>query len=76
MLGRKLYEQFNVVVRLTTRVRVTRSVWVDLLGRAQHGECTQGDLETLGALVLTDARRQDVPPRTSASGLLGMKQYW
>ena len=37
MLGRKLYEQFDVVVRLTTRVRVTDPVWVDLLRRARHG---------------------------------------
>ena len=35
MLGRKLYEQFDVVVRLTIQVRVTDSVWVDLR-RARH----------------------------------------
>lgn len=31
MLERKLYEQFGVVVRLTTQVRVKDSLWVDLL---------------------------------------------
>ena len=54
MLGRKLYEQFDVVVRLTIQVRVTDQVWVNLLQRARHGECHEEDLKTLCALVLTD----------------------
>ena len=56
MLGRKLYEQFDVVVRLTQQVRVTDPVWVDLLRRARHGECHEEDLETLRGLMLTDSR--------------------
>ena len=56
MLGRKLYEQFDVVVRLTIQVRVTDSVWVDLLRRTRHGKCTEMDLAMLRGLVLTDTR--------------------
>ena len=56
MLGRKLYEQFDVVVRLTTQVRVTDQVWVDLLRRARHGECHEDDLKTLRGLVLTGSQ--------------------
>ena len=54
MLGRKLYEQFDVVIRLTIQVRVTDQVWVNLLRHARHGECHEEDLNTLRGLVLTD----------------------
>ena len=56
MLGRKLYEQFDIVVRLTIQVRVKDSLWVDLLRRAGHGECNQADLNALQELVLTDSK--------------------
>ena len=56
MLGHKLYEQFDVVVGLTTQVRVMDSVWVDLLRWARHGKCFKEDLLTLQELVLIDPK--------------------
>ncbi|KIN94128.1 hypothetical protein M404DRAFT_169106, partial [Pisolithus tinctorius Marx 270] len=37
LLGRRIYEQFNVVVRLKTQVRVTDAEWVDLLQHVRNG---------------------------------------
>jgi len=52
MLGRKLYEQFDQVVRLKTQVRVTDSEWLDLLQHVQYGSCTEAHLSMLRELVL------------------------
>ena len=41
ILGRKLYEQFDTVVRLKTQVRITDPEWVDLLQHARHGRCKE-----------------------------------
>ena len=47
MLGRKLYEKFDIVVQSTTQLRVTYCVlWVDLLRRARYVECHKEDLKT------------------------------
>ena len=56
MLGCKLYEQFDIVVRLITQAEATDCVWVDLLQRARHDECHEENLKTLHGLILTDAQ--------------------
>jgi len=53
MLGRKLYEQFDTVVRLKTQVRVTDPEWLDLLQHAWHGTCQESHITMLCHLVLT-----------------------
>ena len=59
IVGRKLYEQFNVVVWLKTQVQVTDPEWLDLLQHARHGDCTEKHITMLRSLVLTHA---DCPP--------------
>ena len=56
ILGRKLYEQFDTVVRLKTQVRITDPEWVDLLQHARHGRCKEHHLTMLRSLILTDHR--------------------
>ncbi|KAF9228807.1 hypothetical protein BS17DRAFT_772542 [Gyrodon lividus] len=38
MFGRRIYEWFNVVVRLKEQVRVTDPQWLDLLQHGSHGD--------------------------------------
>jgi hypothetical protein len=52
-LGQNIYTQFNTVVNLTQQVRITDSVWLDILGRARVGACTSEDLSEIQRLVLT-----------------------
>jgi hypothetical protein len=52
-LGRNIYTQFNTVINLTQQVRITDSVWLDILGRARVGACTSEDLSEIRRLVLT-----------------------
>ena len=59
MLGRKLYEQFDVVVQLKTQVRVTDPEWLDLLQHVCHGNCQENHIAMLQQLVLTN---QNCPP--------------
>ena len=59
MLGRKLYKQFDVVVRLKTQVRVTDPEWLDLLQHVCHGNCQENHITMLRQLVLTN---QNCPP--------------
>ncbi|KIN92635.1 hypothetical protein M404DRAFT_115437, partial [Pisolithus tinctorius Marx 270] len=54
ILGRKLYEQFDVVVRLKTQVRVTDPDWMDLLQHVRHGNCKERHIAMLRSLVLTN----------------------
>ena len=56
MLGCKLYEQFDIVVRLMTQAEATDCVWVYLLQRARHDKCHEEDLKALRGLILTDAQ--------------------
>ncbi|KAG2036330.1 hypothetical protein BDR03DRAFT_983103 [Suillus americanus] len=39
LLGRKLYEEFRVVVQLKEQVLITDPDWVDLLQHVSHGSC-------------------------------------
>jgi len=56
ILGRKLYEQFDTVVRLKTQVRVTDAEWVEILQHVRHSNCKERHLNTLHSLILTDQR--------------------
>jgi len=56
ILGCKLYEQFDTVVRLKTQVRVTDPEWVELLQHARNGSCKEHHLATLRSLILTHDR--------------------
>ena len=56
MLGRKLYEQSDIVVRLTIQMGITDGVWVNLLRWAQHGECHEEDPKKLCGFILTDTQ--------------------
>jgi hypothetical protein len=56
MLGRSIYEQFTVVVRLKEQVRVTDPEWVDLLQNVRRGSCRAHHIELLRSLIVTDPR--------------------
>ncbi|KAH7926339.1 hypothetical protein BV22DRAFT_1063053, partial [Leucogyrophana mollusca] len=56
MLGRKLYEEFIIVVRLKEQVRVTDPEWLDLLRHVRHGSCHPHHIELLRSLIITDPR--------------------
>lgn len=56
MLGRSIYEQFDVVVRLKTQVRVTDPEWIDLLQHVRHGSCRAHHIDLLRSLIITDPR--------------------
>jgi len=53
LLGRKLYEQFEVVIRLQTQVRVTDPEWLDLLQHVRYGNCDEKHMNMLRKLTLT-----------------------
>ena len=52
ILGCKLYEQFDTVVKLKTQVRVTDPEWVELLQHVRNGSCKEHHLVTLRSLIL------------------------
>ena len=54
LIGRNLYEQFNVVIRLEEQIRIHDAVWDGILHRARSGECTAEDISEIRKLVLTD----------------------
>lgn len=62
--GRRLYEQFQTVVKLRKQVRVTDPRWQDLLQHARHGNCNAGHLRLLRSLIIT---RPECPPTDFAS---------
>ncbi|KIO13324.1 hypothetical protein M404DRAFT_18813 [Pisolithus tinctorius Marx 270] len=55
LLGRHIYEQFDVVVRLKTQVRVTDPRWLDLLQHIRNGSCSKHHINMLWGLVLDNA---------------------
>lgn len=65
LIGRNLYEQFNIVVGLQEQVRIQDAVWNGILHRARTGECTSDDITEIRKLVLTDAQC-DVPDFSKA----------
>ena len=60
LMGRNLYEQFNIVIALEEQVRIQDAMWDGILHRARTGECTSDDIVEICKLVLTDVRC-DVP---------------
>lgn len=53
-LGRNIYLQFDTVIELRQQIRITDSVWHDILQRARTGDCTTYDLAEMRRLVLTN----------------------
>ncbi|KAF8119743.1 hypothetical protein EV363DRAFT_1195587, partial [Boletus edulis] len=54
LLGRALYEQFQIVVRLTEQVRVIDVDWLDLLQHIRSGSCRAQHIQMLRSLIITD----------------------
>ncbi|KAF8592410.1 hypothetical protein K439DRAFT_1400224 [Ramaria rubella] len=57
--GRRLYEQFTIVVLLDQQVQVTDSKWLAFLRHLRYGKVKEADMEMLKRLVLTS---KDCPP--------------
>ena len=53
-LGRSLFEQFNIVVKLDEQMRITDPIWDRILQRSRSGECTQDDITEINNLVLSN----------------------
>lgn len=54
ILGRKIYEQFTVVIRLKTQVHIIDPKWLDLLQHVRHGNCKERHIVLLHSLILGD----------------------
>ncbi|KAG2139645.1 hypothetical protein DEU56DRAFT_735361 [Suillus clintonianus] len=52
-LGRNIYMQFNIVIKLHRQIHITDSTWTEILDRARIGGCTVDDLREIHQLVLT-----------------------
>lgn len=59
LTGRKLFEEFKIVVRLKEQVRVTDPVWNDLLQHVRFGSCKEHHLKLLRSLIIS---HPDCPP--------------
>ncbi|KAH9025253.1 hypothetical protein EDB84DRAFT_1613857 [Lactarius hengduanensis] len=55
LIGRHLFEQFDIVIRLEEQMRVFDSGWNDILHRARTGDCTNDDISEINKLVLGTA---------------------
>ena len=51
-LGRHLFEQFNIVIKLDEQMRIQDPGWNDILQRARTGDCTTDDIAEIRKLVL------------------------
>lgn len=54
ILGRKIYEQFTVVVRLKEQIRIRDPIWNDVLQHVRYGNCTQFHIDILRSLIITN----------------------
>lgn len=54
IIGRQLYEQFTIVVRLKEQIRVIDPVWSNLLQHVRYGTCRKEHLRTLRDLIITN----------------------
>ena len=52
-LGRSLYEQFDVVIRLEDQMRIRDPTWQIILQRSRTGDCTKDDIDEIQKLVLS-----------------------
>jgi len=55
LLGREIFLQFNTAVILDKQNRIRDKTWMDILSRAQVGECNANDIHKIRKLVLTKA---------------------
>lgn len=55
-LGRTLFEQFEMVIRLEKQMRIQDPVWEDILTHTRTGDCTAEDLAEIDRLVLGNAK--------------------
>lgn len=58
-IGRKIYEEFTMVVVLKEQRRVTDPVWHKLLINLRRGEVTEEDLTTLRKLIIDPKKTKD-----------------
>jgi hypothetical protein len=59
ILGRKIYEQFTMVVQLKKQIRVQDHEWHDILQHVRHGNCQQKHIDAIRQLIITNP---DCPP--------------
>ena len=53
-LGRALYDQFDIVVKLEEQLHIKDQHWQDILQRSRTGDCTGEDIAEIKKLVLTN----------------------
>jgi hypothetical protein len=53
-LGRNLFEQFEIVIKLDQQIRVHDLGWNEILQRTRTGDCTNQDIASIKKLVLTN----------------------
>ena len=53
-LGRNLFEQFDIVIRLDQQIRIRDVGWMEILQRTRTGDCTYQDIAAMKKLVLTN----------------------
>lgn len=54
IIGREIYEQFKIVVRLKKQIRVLDPVWQDLLQHVRYGTCKEHHITLLHDLIITN----------------------
>jgi hypothetical protein len=59
VLGRKIFEQFTIVVQLKKQIRVQDKVWHDVLQHVRYGNCRQEHIDIIKSLIITD---RNCPP--------------
>ncbi|KAF8256355.1 hypothetical protein EI94DRAFT_1552926, partial [Lactarius quietus] len=53
-LGRALFKQFDIVIKLEEQIRVQDMKWNEILQCSRTGDCTKDDIETICKLVLSN----------------------
>lgn len=53
-LGRTLFEQFDIVIKLEEQMRMTDPVWDRILQRSRLGDCTQDNIKEINNLILSN----------------------
>jgi len=55
LLGRKLYEEFSIVVHLKEKVRITDPNLLDLMQHVRHSSCRAHHIKLLRSLIITSS---------------------
>ena len=63
ILGRKIYEQFTIVVQLNQQIRIKDPEWHEVLQHVRYGNCQQQHINIIRKLVITD---MECPPTNYA----------